>query len=267
MNNLILIAGTIFVIALLMKPNKDYNPSQTEIQNLTYVDKTQFVKDFPFPQISGTFHKLSNGVLSGPLNNESEILPNGKDKFDIVRHTQTSENIGKRRMYLPDHYRKDRLDENPAGTEELRPFLSDSTDAESSWTDKNVSEHPKFYNADIKDELTNIGAFFDKNNQYHDKNSSNTLSLHSDKCYEDKSGTQFCMDNTRIQNIPPRLITDPTNCTVLNEIGVYKDRKMRSDINDRVINGGAFFSGIYASQKKNEVWSSPVELKPGDCDV
>ena len=108
---------------------------------------------------------------------------------------------------------------------------------------------------------------FNNANQYHDKNSSNTLSLHSDKCYEDKSGTQFCMDNTRIQNIPPRLITDPTNCTVLNEIGVYKDRKMRSDINDRVINGGAFFSGIYASQKKNEVWSSPVELKPGDCDV
>ena len=30
------------------------------------------------------------------------------------------------------------------------------------------------YNSDIKDEITNIGAFFDKNNQYNDKTSINT---------------------------------------------------------------------------------------------
>ena len=69
-------------------------------------------------------------------------------------------------MYLPDYYRKDRLSGNTIGSEELRPFLTDEKTSESSWTDKNVSEHPKFYNSDVTDNLTDIGTFFDKNNKY-----------------------------------------------------------------------------------------------------
>ena len=48
---------------------------------------------------------------------------------------------------------------------EMRPFVEDvegDNDSDSAWTDENVSEHPKFYNSNIKgDELTNIGGFFD----------------------------------------------------------------------------------------------------------
>ena len=53
--------------------------------------------------------------------------------------------------------------------------------------------------------------------------SSNTESLSSDKCYTDKSGGHFCSDNTRLQLIPPKLISDPNSCYALNNVGIYKD--------------------------------------------
>ena len=167
-------------------------------------------------------------------------------------------------MYLPDYYRKDRLSGNPTMTEELRPFVMDGDKSESSWTDKNVSEHPKFYNADTKDELTNIGSFFDKNNYYADRTSSNSESLTSDSCYKDKSGSTFCEDNTRLQLIPPQLISNPNSCLVLNTIGPYKDLSKIEDNKERVINGGEFYDNIKASLKNNESFSSfnnnPIEL-------
>ena len=175
--------------------------------------------------------------------------------------------MGTKRIYLPDYYRKDRLSENPAGTEELRSFLNNNDESDSAWSDINVSEHPKFYNSKMKDEITNIGAFFDKNNQYNDTTSSNTESLPSDNCYMNKDGDRFCMDNTRLQIIPPQLITDPKSCYALNNVGIYKDRNNRDDVNDRVINGGMFYNGVSASRRINETWSSPLETNVGDCQI
>ena len=172
-----------------------------------------------------------------------------------------------KRMYLPDYYRKDRLGEDPTGTEELRSFNTQDKESDGAWSDVNVSEHPKFYNSEGKDEITNIGAFFDKNNQYNDTTSSNTEALPSDNCYTNKSGNQFCSDNTRLQIIPPQLITDPKSCYALNGVGLYKDRKGRNDISDRVMNGGAFYNDVNASRKVNEYWSSPIEIQRGDCQI
>ena len=268
MNNLFLIAIIVIVVFLFfIKPGEDYKPTQGEIQDLTYVDKTQYINDFPYPQISRTFKQLGKGKLPSPFNNDSEILPSGDKELKITRTLQTPETISKRRLYLPDYYRKDRLGQNPSGTEELRPFLDNKDKSDQSWTDTNISEHPKFYNADIKDELTNIGSFFDKNNQYHDTTSSNTESLTADSCYTDKLGNYFCQDNTRLQLIPPKLITDPESCYALNEVGIYKDRKLRDDVNDRVMNGGEFYNGVNASLKNNERWSSPIQIQVGDCSI
>ena len=250
-----------------LKPGPDYEPTQQEIQDLTYVDKTKYEKDFPYPQISRSFQKLSNGKLQGPLNNEKEILPQGNKSLHITRVVQTPETLSKKRMYLPDYHRKDRLGANPDGTEELRPFLTDNKESEQSWTDTNVSEHPKFYNASLKNEITNIGAFFDKNNQYNDTKSASTEALPTDSCYTDKSGSKFCMDNTRLQIIPPKLISDPKSCYALNDVGIYKDRDVRDDIRDRVINGGQFYNDVRASHKTNEVWAAPPTVQVGDCAI
>jgi len=247
MNNLFLVFIAILVFALLLKPDEKYNPTQQEIQDLSYTDKTQYIQDYPYPQISRTFKQLGKGQLPSPFNNESEILPSGGKDLRITRTRQTAETMNTKRVYLPDFYRKDRMGQNPSGTEELRSFINDKNKSEQSWTDENVSEHPKFYNADIKDELTNIGAFFDKNNQYNDITSSNTESLSSDKCYTDKSGNYFCSDNTRLQLIPPKLITDPKSCYALNNVGIFKDNNSRNDMNDKVINGGIFFDNIKAA--------------------
>ena len=244
---------SVLILYFLFKPDKDYIPTQEEIQSESYVDKTQAIKDFPYPQISRTVKRLSHGKPIIPLN-EDLVLPKGRNDINMIR---TSDQVSvKPRMYLPDYYRKDRLSGNPTLTEELRPFVMDGDKSESSWTDKNVSEHPKFYNADTKDELTNIGSFFDKNNYYGDRTSSNSESLTSDSCYRDRSGSTFCEDNTRLQLIPPKLISDPNSCLVLNTIGPYKDLSNIVDNKDRVINGGTFYDNIKASLKDNESFSS-----------
>tara|TARA_B100000963_G_C22486154_1_gene607014 strand:- start:152 stop:946 length:795 start_codon:yes stop_codon:yes gene_type:complete len=252
MKNYLYIGILLICLFLIFKPDiSKYNPSQEEIQNENYIDKTQSVKDYPYPQISRTFKRLSHGKPIVPFEDDKS-LPNGDEELTITR---TDLSNTKQRMYLPDYYRKDRLSGNTIGSEELRPFLTDEQKSESSWTDTNVSEHPKFYNSDVKDNLTNIGSFFDKNNQYFDKTSVNTNALPSDKCYLDKMGNQFCEENTRLQNIPPKLISDP-NCPVLNTIGYYKEENNIDDMKDKLINGGIFYDNIKGSLKENETFSS-----------
>ena len=123
-----------------------------------------------------------------------------------------------------------------------------------------VSEHPKFYSAEIKDELTNIGAFFDDKNQYSDKTSSNTNSLTTDSCYIDKNGTEFCEDNTRLQLIPPRTIKNPKRSSALTDIGLYNDTSNR-----KVMNGHKFFENVSGKQGFNESMSKPIETELGSC--
>lgn len=252
MNNYLLIVFGLIILYFIFKPElSQYNPLQEEIQDEKYVDKTQSVKDFPYPQISRTFKRLSHGKPILPIS-EDKSLPDGSKELTINR---TDLSNTKQRMYLPDYYRKDRLSGNTIGSEELRPFLTDEKTSESSWTDKNVSEHPKFYNSDVKDNLTDIGSFFDKNNKYNDSTSATTVALPSDRCYLDKMGNQFCEENTRLQNIPPKLVTDP-NCPVLNTIGYYKEDNRIDDMKDKLINGGIFYDNIKGSLKQNETFSS-----------
>ena len=62
MNNYLLIAIGLIILYLIFKPElSQYNPLQEEIQDEKYVDKTQSVKYFPYPQISRTFKRLSHG--------------------------------------------------------------------------------------------------------------------------------------------------------------------------------------------------------------
>ena len=260
-------------------------PSQNEIQTLDYAKtKEQLRTDFPYPQISRGFKKLGSQIITKPLNNIQDLLP-PKQNLSIIR--DTSDTMGKKRIYLPDYYRKDRLGENDIGSEELRPFINDAEESEQSWTDENVSSHPKFYTSDIQNELTNVGMFFDKNNQYHDKTSSNTDVLVSDRCYKNKTGDVFCEDKTRLQNIPPSLISDVNRCYVLNNIGIHKDihskvgfanefdvEKINGDhvgvwsySDDRPIHGGVFYNEVNASKKSNEEYGNSLEPIVSSCNA
>tara|TARA_B100001248_G_scaffold254640_1_gene233253 strand:+ start:214 stop:1005 length:792 start_codon:yes stop_codon:yes gene_type:complete len=251
MNNYLYIGLIVLLLYYFFKPDNSYVPSQEEIQN-GYVDKTKTMNDYPYPQISRTFKRLSHGKPIIPLE-EDKSLPQGDN---LLKITRTDMNNVKQRMYLPDYYRKDILSGNTIGSEELRPFLTDEKKSEDSWTDKNVSEHPRFYNSDVKDELTSIGSFFDENNQYSDKTSINGDSLISDSCFKDKNNNIFCEDNTRLQLIPPKLISDSKNCKLLNTIGPYREDNKIDDTNEKCMNGGDFLNKIKPSFKNNEIYSS-----------
>ena len=273
----------IVVVLFYVTRNRD-EPTQEEIQKLEHAKeaKTEIngIPDFPHPQISRGFKRLSRDIKK-PLNTLKDILPNNKPKVNVIR--DTNDNINKKRAYLPDYFRKDRLGQNDIGNEEVRPFITDNKKSEKSWTEENVSDHPKFYTSDVQNELTNVGLFFDKNNQYNDKSSVNTEVLISDKCYKDKNGVEFCEDNTRLQNIPPSLITDIKRCHALNNVGIYKDNKNKGNSefsietihgssvgswtydDDRLINGGKFYNEVKGSNHKNEEFSEPLKPLLGSC--
>ena len=258
MNNYITAAIILIVLYFLYKPDILYKPTQEEIQSENYVDITKSIQDFPYPQLSRSFKKLSRGesILPKPDNS----LPDGKESLRFTRTAEGTER-SKERIYLPDYWRKDRLSGSEVSSE-YRPFLTDDKKSESSWTDKNVSEHPKFYNSQIKDDLTNIGSFFDENNNYIDKTTVNSGALVSDSCYQDRFGNEFCEDNTRLQNIPPKLMSDPKS-SVLNTIGFYKDKNLIDDKKDKLMNGGSFYNNIRGSTS-GETFSSfnnnPLEI-------
>ncbi len=285
--NIIIILVIIIIIFYLLNVSKEYDPSQSEIQSLDYAINKELLKtkDFVYPQISYGFKKLGKDLLVKPLNNLDKLLPKNEPEINIIR--DTTETMNTERLYLPDYYRKDRLTENNIGSSELRQFNKNDEESDKAWTDVSVSRHPKFYTSEIKNELTNIGMFFDKNNQYHDKTSENTNVLPSDKCYIDKFGNNYCEDNTRLQNIPPSLITDIKKCEVLNTIGSHKDKMYNSKHisnyhvddfkgeshvvsmydDDRVINGGKYYNEIYPSLKQNENYGSPLKPLCDECFI
>lgn len=250
-----LIIFIIFTILLLLHFRIDpNNPTQSDIQSLAYAKSK--TPDYLYPQISHGFKQLSKGNIK-PLNNLLNILPNNNETINIIRNNGRDV---ERRFYIPDYYRKDTLPQNDIGSEEMRPFVLDENTSETSWTDSNISDYPKYYTSDFKNNLTNPGTFFDKNNQFHDTTSSNTFTLPSDNCYVTKLGDIFCKDNTRIQNIPPALITDPTSKLSLNRIGTYKDMD-RNDPSNILTTDKTLFDNVKASKQigTNESYEKPLE--------
>ena len=213
MNKIIFLAFIVILLLFLYYPREE--PSQSEIQSLVHYKKKS--GDFIFPQISHGFQQLSNKIIK-PLNNIEKLLPNNDDNMNIIR---TSNRDVSGRFYVPEYYRKDTLNSNDIGSEELREFLLDETKNDTSWSDTNISQHPKYYTSDFKNNLTNPGTFFNNNNQYNDTTSSKTEALPSDNCYIAKNGLRFCKDKTRIQNVPPKLINDEKSLSMLERVGTY----------------------------------------------
>ena len=269
---LVSIVGLVLFL-FFMNQGTGEEPSQQDIQDLSFVtdrDESGILegsvfkefKGLPYPQISRGFDKLTKGVLPKPLKKLVSTVPSS---FTRVRHLDTPSTMSPERMYLPDYYRKDTMDGDDLVLSEMRPFVSDvegDNDSDSAWTDTNVSEHPKFYDSNIKgDELTNVGGFFDKSNQFSDTTSCNTYALPSDNCYKDKQGKKFCMNNTRLQVVPPALITNPRRNNALNTVGLYKDRQPKDS--------DKFFGSVMGSKGlgHNETYAKPIQRQYGSCNA
>ena len=233
------------------------------------VKLSQELGDFPRPQISRGFQQLSKQQVKDPLYNQVE----GKideSKVNIIRSSSV-QNDKNPIYYNPSAYKKDFMSPNPLGTTEYNfaEFNDDKTSY--AWTDNNVSQHPAFYRSEFSDEKTNIGEFFDKTNQFHDKTSPQTTNNLPDRCFLDKDDNIVCNFNDRLQNIPPSLINEKNN-KILDYIGILGEKNsLNKDIdsqsiqnvggNDHVMynyseekemNGSEVIKGVYGSNTTNE---------------
>lgn len=255
MNKIILLILITLLLLFLYYPSRD--PSQGDIQSLVYAKKKS--GDFIYPQISHGFKQLSNGIIK-PLNNIEDLLPNNNDNINIIR---TSNRDVSDRFYVPEYYRRDTLNSNDIGTEEMREFLLDETKNNTSWTDTNISEHPKYYTSDFKSNLTNPGTFFNTNNEYNDTTSSKTDTLPSDNCYIATNGMKFCKDKTRIQNVPPKLINNTDSLNMLKKIGTYNSSDSSDSINifssDETLYNNVNPSSLLATGEKYDMPLSDIK--------
>jgi len=260
-------------IYLLVSQNQG-EPSQRDIQDVSFVTDREDAgplkgpvfkafKSVSYPQISHGFKQLTKGELPEPL---KDLTKRVNPSFTRVRHLDRPDTMSPERRYLPDYYRKDTMDGDDQ-SHERRPFVNDEADSEQAWTDENVAEHPKYYNSNMKhDELTNIGSFFDRNNQFNDTRSSHTRTLPSDNCYQTKQGTRFCMDSTRLQVVPPELLTDPQDNYALNAVGMYKDYNRIPMNPGRVMNGG-LFGDVIGTKGITDEPAAPLSQPYGSCSV
>ena len=130
-----------------------------------------------------------------------------------------------------------------------------------------MSQYPNFYTSQVKGELTNIGGFFDKNNQFADKTYPKSTANNDDDCYVGKSGEKVCVNNTRLYNVPPSLIYDVSNCGFLNSIGLLEYSNRINETRERVNNGGTLFGSVRGSKKHNESYSPLIPPQVTRCSI
>jgi hypothetical protein len=253
MNSLYIILAVILIILILypkitISENQIYSP----LLNTSKKESTPRMYDFYIPQLTGNQTPLSQDNFNNQTN--ANMLTRNTylndDNVDIIRSELSS--IDKK---YPKYILKDTLSGNTIGSSEMHSTDGDPDTPYKSFSDDNVSQYPKFYNSDIKNELTNIGTFFDKKNRYINTTHSNSSAYVDDNCYIDSNNDITCLDNTRLQNISPKDTNSYTTCGIIKDIGNYKLNESK----DSVMNGLSFYDSVFASSKKNETFSPFIE--------
>lgn len=263
MKSLYIIIGVILLIVLFypkitISENQIYSPVTSSSSKLS----TPRLYDFYIPQLTNSQVPLSQDNYNNQKN--ANILTRdtylNNDEVNIIRKELKNTNDNK----YPKYILKDTLSANTIGSNELHSSEGKEYSKEyKSFTDKNISQYPTFYNSDIKNELTNIGNFFDKKNRYSDTTYSNNSSYVNDDCYTDSNNNITCIDNTRLQNIPPKNLNDYGKCEIERTIGNYKSTESK----DSIMNGLSFYDSVYASSKKNETFSPFIKSSVSECSV
>ena len=195
-----------------------------------------------------------------------KIKEQGKKEPIVILNEEVSKNevIDEKLIDPP----KDFISPDPNGSTEYR-FVNESP--KSAWSEVNVSQHPKFYTSDIKNEIIDPSKFFNTNHFFHDNTSPDAVSQLPDRCIEDENGNIFCNYNNRLQLVPPSLVTNIEGNLVLNSVGtLHKDRskaivniaevhniagnnyKVWSYNNESINNGGKYFNTVYGYEGNKE---------------
>jgi len=162
--------------------------------------------------------------------------------------------------------KEDIISPNPIDSTEYR-FVDENPKI--AWSKINVSQHPSYYTSNFENELTNTGEFFNENMIFNDRTSPYSSTILPDRCYLDKDNQILCDYNNKLQNIPPKLISDSNN-KVIKSIGqgkgdIFKSvygsniKEINGDYyqswdydNEKIINGGSFYDGVLPSENNNE---------------
>ena len=252
-------------IDTLVKPHKENIISVAEedilIENRGPAIKT--TGNFPIPQSSTISKSLSTNYPEDlSIITNGATIPN-KDTVNIVR----SSNVPLQESHFPNYYRKDNLSGNTIGSSEYKFAEVDNLKSDNAWSDENVSQYPNYYTSQLKDELTNVGAFFDINNNFVDTTKPRSTANVGDVCFVSKEGEKVCLDNKNLHNVPPSLISDPSNCGFLNSIGLLEYSNLVNEDTERVNNGGYLYGNVKGSKKHNEVYSEPIQQQILSCQV
>lgn len=228
------------------------NTYDKAIPSSVNTNKNEASSDVYLPQQSTGFYNLSEN----PFNNQTNANTLTENSFitdEPLTVIRDNPYVKEMKTNLPQLLNFDNLSGNTIGNSEQRFAETDNGYSSPAFSDLNVSQYPSYYTSDIKDELINIGKFFDKNNQYRDNTSYQSSGSISDSCYTTKDHQKVCLENTRLQSIPSSLISNINQCGAFNLKG-----KMESS-DGKVMNGKSFFDGVFGSSPFNEV---PDVVKP-----
>ena len=241
------------------------------VEDRGVVDKD--VLDFPYPNTTSESYELS----ANSFNNIYNVANKGTNEYSdksvkgLVNKASIIEKRSgppvKRESHVPTYYRKDNLSGSTVDSSEYKFGEVDNTKSSLAWSDQNVSQYPNFYTSQVKDEVTNIGGFFDKNNQFADKTYPKSTANNDDNCYVGKAGEKVCVNNTRLYNVPPSLIYDVSNCGFLNSIGLLEYSNRINETEERVNNGGTLFGSVRGSKKHNEAYSPVIPHQVTRCSI
>jgi hypothetical protein len=198
-----------------------------------------------------------------------QIIQGKQNKFVFLKSDNNhNDNISNNNdiIYDKKYLKHDIISPNPDGTTESYHIASEPG---KSWTDENVSQHPKYYRKNFENERTNVGEFFNKQNNLVDNTSPQSLSQLPDRCMINTNNQILCDFNNKLQNIPPK--SYHSNKELINSIGQENNFNIQSVTNknitnvnnnnynswsfdnEKTLNGGDFYNGIKPSSQLNEV--------------
>ncbi len=216
---------------------------------------------FPIPETTTGLQELSPSVPHNLSVITRDAVLNSEPTINEIRNGTIKDE-----SHFPKYYLKDTLSANTIGTTEYS-FAGEVGEEAIAWSDENVSQYPTYYKSDFTGGLTNVGAFFDQNNQYTDITGPRTDAQIGDICYVSKEGEKVCLENDKLQNVPPSLVSDINQCGFLNSLGLLQYSNQIDTSQERVINGGILYDNVKGSKKYNEMYSEPLFGQVMECQI
>lgn len=238
-------------------------PEDIMVENRGRNPLSNTLGEFPVPQTTTLSKNLSPNyvedlsiIANGSIVSNSDIIESRVNGIDTIADSR-----------FPKYFRKDNMSGSTIGNTEYAFAEVDNNIPAYAWQDKNVSQYPTYYTSDDKGGLTDPGSFFDQNNRYVDLTGPRSEANVGDVCYTSREGVKVCLENDKLQNVPPSLISDRQNCGFLNSIGLLEFSNMINESSEKVMNGGPLYDQVQGSMKHNERFSKPLQQEVLSCQV